>query len=322
MAAGVVAAVYLLGAIVVALRLWVARLPGMSVIGGLPRESLVAVGLAQVLGIALGFAAILAGILFSIDPAKPRDHHRRFNEKTRRGKARHLLEAILLVAVLLVPAVLAGRSGDITVPRAGRDVVRIVVIGLTLAWVLLYLHVRARVAERFTKDWRDERRVLLSAGLVGVLLLPALVAFWGAQPLEPALACAGEPVETHAGVLVGDTGRRLFLGEPAKPGKDKDRILVGLPSDEVHELHVGSDALEQRCTGHSAIPPPVISQAAARIWHGRVVLRFRLDREAHMTVRVTHGSTGRPLPRRRYNVKLAASDDQGRVARPVSLHVP
>ena len=86
MAAGVVAAVYLLGAIVVALRLWVARLPGMSVIGGLPRESLVAVGLAQVLGIALGFAAILAGILFSIDPAKPRDHHRRFNEKTRAAR--------------------------------------------------------------------------------------------------------------------------------------------------------------------------------------------------------------------------------------------
>jgi hypothetical protein len=252
LAAGVVAAVYLLGAVVIALRLWVARLPGMSVIGGLPRESLVAVGLAQVVGIALGFAAILAGILFSLDPASPRTRHRRFGQKGSRGKVLHILEAILLTSALLLPAVIWGRRADITVPRSGGEIARIVAIVLMFAWVLLYLHFRARVRERFSRRWKDERRVLLSAGLVGVLLLPALVAFWGAQPLESALACVGDGAQRHEGVLVGDTTRRLYLGEPMRPADDQDRVLVALPPDHVNELYVGSSALEHQCT---AAPP-------------------------------------------------------------------
>ena len=372
--AGLVAAVYVLGGIVIALRLFAARLPALTVVGGLPRESLVAVGLAQVLGVALVAAALVAGLLFSVDRRRPPRRHFRFNHKTNKARETwraehalrvaqaaqetqateghkaveraeqrqkaveqevepgswvlHILESAVLTIFLLGPAVGSALITDTTPWRwellLGAGCV------IAVPWVLLYMHLRARIRERFATDWQSVRRVLLSAALVGGLLLPNLVAFWSVQPLQAALACVEPPVGDHPGVLVGETEKRLYVGEPPEASGDERRTLVSFPADTVRELYVGNDDAKQSCGKSSKSQPPTITKLTARSWHGRVLLSFRLSRAARVTAILWRNGTpvrahpftghaglnrlrlgrqdGSALPQGRYQLELSARD--------------
>src|SRR4051812_4682726 len=138
--AGAIAIVYVLGGLVVSLRLFLAGLPALSLLGSLPRQSLVTTGLAEVVAPALlaGTVAWAAAIAFPSEERHAR--HSTFKEKPNaQAKVMHCGEAIALALLLLGPglAVSVQRSAPWRSGRGGW--VAVVAFLVLVSWSLLYM---------------------------------------------------------------------------------------------------------------------------------------------------------------------------------------
>lgn len=257
--------VYLTGGAIVGLRLAAANLPTTAVVGQLPRNVLISVGLAEGLLPIIILAAAYMGLRSLLyqkgTQTWPRDRldemwGAKAEDQDWRAMGLHILWTVAATIVVLAPAVaVAVLREDSTLHRNTGffwQVIGVIAV-LTFLLMLLYLNMRARLVNRVRRRYRDDMTAvgptLLHSLLVVVALVPGSIAFWSARPLERATACltplpaAAAQSMTVNGYLVGDTSDHVYIGEMG----GHHPALVSLPSAQVRDLVTGQNADAADC---------------------------------------------------------------------------
>jgi hypothetical protein len=245
--AGALALVYAAGGGVLALRLYLADLPSRTVVGQLPRDLLISVGLAQIVLPAAGVAGLYAAARLLLWPTPaPRRFVRQWDE-------RRWLE---LVAAGAIPALLVTTGMALGVDRervgwSGLSWLLPVTFLLTLLVVLVALNVRARLAERYgdtERRWNTAGSVVRMSLVCALAFVPACVVFAGTIRLLDAKVCttAGSTSEQSVqGVLIGETSDRTYIGQTKRP--HKPLLVFSVPMSQITETFIGGDAGSRAC---------------------------------------------------------------------------
>ena len=243
--AAVVAVIYLLGALVLALRLQTHQLPTLGVLSNLPRELVISVGMTYAVVPWLVAAAAVA--LFWLLRKKTPEASESTRLVTRAEVIRCLVVAAVGVAFAWV--VLWELGTDVTVWDP---------IGLAASAVLVALLATAlwRLASRRDEGTRTRgTAIVLAAAFAGLVVVPPFVAIGARAPLDPAQLCGEGP--THLkGWLVGEAGDRVYIGENVSPHRIVSATRTG-------ELYVGPDATAALLCGDERLLEPTSDQLVA-----------------------------------------------------------
>jgi hypothetical protein len=246
--AGAVAAVYLLGGIVIALRLLFDGFSAgtvVTLIGQLPRELVITTAMLEVIGLA-AIVGIAMALCFGgwdgprerrrvTDPALARDTDK-LTAKPRRGLTFAFM--ILVSLAFTVPAFVqatdaggAARTARLTAVGFGL----LVTFALVAAgWFLI-----RRLAR---KDWSRLPKAVAAGGIwAAMAVVPALM-FAGLLDFENAQACTTGSATPVRGVLVGETPEHLLLATDV----DDEESVLSLPVDGVTKSEYG-DLTEFLC---------------------------------------------------------------------------
>jgi uncharacterized membrane protein len=252
-AAGAVGLVYVAGGAILALRLKATELPSTAVLGQLPRDFLISLGVSHGLLPGLGAAVLFGGYRGTNLGHRPwedklqRRHARSFTDKRNdagslsfwNGPAWHVLSAGLVAAAVagatLVSAAAYERSGESLLSRQP-DYYAVLVSGafvFMFLTLLLYKNLRWRIAKRYVHNYRTAAAVVWHSLLVGGLFVLALIAFWGTRPLPEARVCL-KPEPQRAAALgeffIGETSNRVYVGE--------GRAIRSVPLDQVRSVRI------------------------------------------------------------------------------------
>jgi hypothetical protein len=253
--AGAVAAVYLLGGLIYALRLGFDGFDIeaiVSVLGQLPRETLITAGLVEGIG-----PAVLVGLLAALGSGLVRRPKPRGAERPGRWPASlwpavwNRQEAqsnedldrlttgpkpfwffvfwILLASALVTPAVvLAIETEELSVDFITAPIGWSVTFSVVLAgWYALRKIGRT--------DWARLWRALAAGGVwAGMALTPAVM-FGAAVVLEPTRVCVRDADEHQTGDLIAETKERLLLAT----GIGDERAVLSLPTARVRRVEYG-----------------------------------------------------------------------------------
>ncbi len=238
--AGAVALVYAVGGGVLALRLFLEDLPSRTIVGQLPRDLLISVGLAQIVLPGVAIAALYAAvrILLGTTP-EPRRLVDQWAAPSRRGW-------IELTAASAVPALAIAAYGALRVPRhqLGWDLAWLLPAALLLSMliVLVALRLRAGLAVAYRDRWNERRPIVWMTLVVWLGTLPACLVFAGTFPLLDAKVCIRGGSE-QTGLLIGETNERIYIGESS----GAPRRVISLPQSEVTKTFIGGKAGTERC---------------------------------------------------------------------------
>jgi hypothetical protein len=249
LAAGAVALVYAAGGGVLALRLYLSHLPSLTVVGQLPRAVLVSIGLAQIVLPTFAVAGLYAvWRVLSAKTAPPTRLISQWEQHSRRG----WLE---LVAASAVPAVavtvtLRLRAHNVRGGSKGWEWLLPLAFLITMLAVLFGLNLRAWLVARYgesARTWNAARPVILMSLVVALVLAPICFLFAGTLVgLRTVKVCT--TASSVAGVLVGETGDRTYVGEVRRKGKPYTALLVySIPRSEISETIIGHGPVRVPC---------------------------------------------------------------------------
>jgi hypothetical protein len=253
--AGLVAIVYVAGAVVLGLRLAFQDLPWGNVLSQLPRELLLSVGAGQVL-----LPALLLGALYGLYrllrerrprlPSAPRWRDKgKDSRKAARGYVGML--ALMFLPLLVTMAVRVATHGDHVRGRpilVGFAVLLPAAVAVRESRSVLIRRQKKRLKEQpdaealATSWWNSLRAAATMAGIYAVATIPVAMVAAGSVPFSEAKVCTADRHELE-GVLVGETSDRVYLGERG----DKPRRLVVLPLPKVEEMFIGEDVDDSEC---------------------------------------------------------------------------
>jgi uncharacterized membrane protein len=174
------------------LRLFFERLPSQAVIGQLPRELLITIGLTNV-----AFPALLVGTIYTVirlhrgPRAKPA-RIRRWDQ----GKARHRLKLILAAFLLAILSILPGFMLVVWYRKQLNRSMWYLLLALAITTVIMLLIIN--LWARLARAYRSRRRfnswqaIALSTLLVAAAVIPASIVFGAAFPLLDVKLCATE----------------------------------------------------------------------------------------------------------------------------------
>lgn len=235
--AGAVGAVYLLGALVLALRLQTHDLPTLAVLSNLPRELVISVGLTYAV-VPWLLTAVAVAVFWFLREEAPRARR-----SARPVSVLEVARALILTAVVVPVAWLALRQLDGSFGIWDAFVLSVTLLVLTLlanaVWRVL--------ANRYAETWSRPVAIGVAAALAGLVTVPAFVEVGARAPLADAQLCVEDGVHLK-GWLVGEAGDRVYLGENVDPHR-----IVSAP--RTGELYVGPDATEEDiCRADRATP--------------------------------------------------------------------
>lgn len=240
--AGFVAIVYVTGGAVLAIRLKENGLPWEPVVGQLPREFLISVGLSQVMlpALAVGGLYGVARVVFRGPVPKMR---RLRHPTTRKHPLRWIGHTLLIAALLFAAAVLWSNVGGW---NRGWLALGAVLIGA------LTSEARGRLAQPKRHRWRSLGTAGLMAAAYAAAAVPLSIVIFAGASLNEAKLCAS-PGFAESGLLIGQTSDRVYLGEAKTylPPQATPRISI-FPTAQVEELFVGADAGGARCDARGA----------------------------------------------------------------------
>lgn len=254
LAAGFVAVVYTAGGGVLALRLYLAHLPSRTIVGQLPRELVISVGLAQVVLPVLGVAAVYAIYrFFRGTSAPPRRLVRQWKVRSWRGWA--TLVAASAIPALMAAGALAWADEEVRGGVKGLLWLAPATFLLTLLVVLIALGVRARLAERYVtpekNEWDKPAALIPMTILVALASVPTAVVLAGAYlPLLDAKVCTTTGLEV-TGLLIGETSDRTYIGEEER-GPTGPLLMFSVPRTQITETFIGGDASSRPCSAVDA----------------------------------------------------------------------
>lgn len=244
--AAVVGTVYLLGALILALRLQTNDLPTLAVLSNLPRELVISVGLTYAVAPWLLAAAAVAIFWFVREQAPAAPASKRLVRPSEVARSAGLAAAGLLAAWLSVRE-LGGRFTWWDAVALGAAVVAVTLLANAL-WRLL--------SRRYGQAWSKPALVALASSLAGLVAVPVLVEVGARAPLAEAQLC-GEGSTHLRGWLVGEANDRVYIGENVDPHR-----IVSAP--RTGELYVGPEATESfLCRGERALRPTADQLVAA-----------------------------------------------------------
>lgn len=251
--AALVALVYVIGALVLGLRLALQDLPWANVVSQLPREFLLSVGAGQVL-----LPALLLGALYGLyrllrkkrpllegesgrAPHLPMRPPRWRDKGADRRKAvgGYVIALVLmlmpLAGVLLARGVLGHEAPKLTAILVGL---------LVLPFAIAVREARAGILRQTKgmRDWKSLNAAAAMALFYTAAAVPAAMVAAVSVPFSEAKVCMAGP-HSAKGALVGETSDRIYLGELG----DKPLRIVVLPLSRVEEMFVGEDAKESPC---------------------------------------------------------------------------
>jgi hypothetical protein len=238
--AGVVGLVYAVGGGALALRLYLEDLPSLTVVGQLPRAYLISIGLTQIVLPGLAVAALYAAGRLLVGSAAPRPE-RLAGPWPRRSWT----ELVAVSAPLALVATVLGASPAITRDGLSGKVVWLLALGfvVNLIVMLVALRLRAAVAARHASTWNALRATTWMTLIVLLAVLPACILFAGTFRLLDAKVCMA--THSESGVLIGETGDRVYIGESAE--SKGPRRVVSVPLSQVRELFIGGRAATKNC---------------------------------------------------------------------------
>lgn len=249
--------IYLTGGLVLALRLFFADTEWEIVIGQLPREVLISIGMAEVVLPSLAVAALygafrLKGGSTAIGPQVLKEPWTAELERIEKGK--FAATAVVIGGLLVLPggiwAATAHDPGKLTLlPVAWA-------ISSLLAWAAL--NARARIWKRFPDEaWNGLRAVALMMVVVALVVIPGSIAFWAARPLSDARVCVVGQTEPVDGLFIGETSNRVYVAG-FTAGSDP-REISSIPTARIERVRIGPDAEAEGCpapTASGSTPTP------------------------------------------------------------------
>ena len=248
LAAGAIALVYAAGGGVLALRLYLAHLPSLTVVGQLPRGVLVSIGLAQIVLPTAVVAALHAAyrVLKGVS-ASPRWLVSQWTKRSRRGWLK-------LVAASAVPAaavaLLVWRTAkNIRGGPKGLEWFLPLSFAITLLVVVIGLNLRARLVAAYgdtASSWSAARPVVYMSLVVALVVAPICFLFAGTLvKLRQVKVCTmnGRPVK---GVIIGETGDRTYVGGTGK--STVPHFVFSIPQSGITRTVIGShERVEASC---------------------------------------------------------------------------
>ena len=252
LAAGFIGLVYAAGAGVLALRLYLAHLPSRTIVGQLPRDLLISVGLAQVVLPVLAVAALYATYRFLRGAAPPPKRLvRQWTERSWRASAEVI--GASAVPAFVVAGVIALGANSV---RGGSkqllwlDPVQklsLLAFLLTVLAVLVALNLRARLVDRFGNPeslWSTRRPIIRMTLVVALASAPICVILSGSFfPLLDAKVCTSQ--SEVIGVLIGETSDRTYIGETDR--RTGPLLVFSVPGSEIMETFIGGNAGLRPC---------------------------------------------------------------------------
>jgi hypothetical protein len=250
--AGFVALIYAAGGSVLVLRLFAEGLPSRTVVGQLPRDLLISVGLAQIVLPALAVAAIYGAVRLlwkTPPPTRLVKLWKSTSSDELEPEARRSSSWLILFSVAAVPAAALTVIAGFRLQRA--HWLLIFSFLLTFLVTLVALNLTARLAMRYptSSAWNARRPILLMALVVAFAVLPACLVLAGTINLLSATACLTNGSQVP-GLLVGETNDRVYIGDPEyadlkKTKKYKKRDVYSIPLSHVKATLIGG-----RTTAH------------------------------------------------------------------------
>lgn len=235
---GLVTLVYLAGGFVLGLRMSLHQLPVLPVVGQLPKEFLISMGISQVL-----LPALVVGGLYVLyrlrqgptvaTPAAPLWSSRSAPEK------RTLLAGALTIACLLLLIAL-----PVSLVRIGWDwrlLFLPVALAVTSVTVWAGLEARARIRAAYSDSWNGAQPIALMSAVAALCAIPPSIVIFGLVPLSDAQICASGGIH-YKGLFIGETDSRVYVGENVRPAR-----IVSVPLTQVEELFLGEKAVSIAC---------------------------------------------------------------------------
>ncbi|HEU4598395.1 MAG TPA: hypothetical protein VFS26_01485, partial [Solirubrobacterales bacterium] len=243
--AGVVAMLYVLGGLVIALRMSFDHFSVASVVttvAQLPRELVISTAMLNVLLPALTFGLLVAlGVaFFHVVKGLPR------RRASRRGLTRLEGVAPVLVAALLVsPAVghVIASQGLGTVLLSSLLGLIVTALGALVAWTAT-----KAVA---TGSWHLGAKLLAIGGMAAAVAATPAVMFAASLDFEDALVCTTESPLPETGELIGEGGGRVLLEEEF----GSEASVRSLPSERVTKTEFGDLSSTFSCPAPPGSPP-------------------------------------------------------------------
>jgi hypothetical protein len=248
--AGIVTGVYLLGGLVIGLRLLFDHFEFSAVastLGQLPREPVIATALIDVIAPAalIGLAlALLYGLLGS-----PRPHRDADPDLTTVKWPWLLFVGLgLLALVLAVPGAWVAHVNEGPMPLLR------VLVGAIFAFPILVAcwYLKRQIA---TTPWSRMLRAMAAGGLTAVALLVPMLLVSSARPFERVQGCIPGAQRPFEGRLIGESGKRYLIEEQF----GKEAGVVALPAGNVTLSESGD------LSSRFACPLPAGEKAAARV---------------------------------------------------------
>lgn len=287
--AGIATILYVVGGIVVGLRLWYARLPTWAVVNQLPRELLITEALVYV-AVPLALAAV---VFASVSPFRRRIQTRPESVSdlydwlhVMRFRIRRLY-TVGAAVVIIVATVFISFRGDTF--EEGYDfaaiwrflVLALVVTALTailssVSVGALDLRVLAdglhqeetmTASDDSLKEWSGLRRALMhrpprlrlivDGALASLPLLPIFIAFGSTVPLPNVKGCALEAKYGRVGELIAHSAQTVYMG--VRDDHLGQRLVVAIPMGRLEEALIASDStdLDPDPDGPPPCDPPV-----------------------------------------------------------------
>jgi hypothetical protein len=274
--AGVVALVYLLGGIVLALRLAFDRFSVeaiVALIGQLPRETVITAGLVEAIAPA-ALLGIVAGLGYGLfNRPGPREHP---DDRLNKGPLWQLklVGLVFLAAALVAPAVVwvvikEGPTMDLWTSLFGGAITYAAVCA---GWFVLRQIGRHKPSNStHTRPWyRLTRAVAAGAVWAGMALVPAVM-LAAVIPFDTARVCIEGRPTPQSGVLIADTKERVLIGISMRDrmGSDEQQrqAVVSVPARIVSRVEYGDLSRTSKCPiparGTMGMPPTTPRGTAA-----------------------------------------------------------
>ena len=241
--AGLVAGIYMIGGVVIALRLLFhhAALQGIvTAVGQLPRDSVLATALLNVIAPAVGIGLLLAVLYGAFGQPKSRGDSG--DSLTTGKRAIGFLVLVLAIVTLgTLPGLIVALRND------GLSLLIFVVLGygavVTAGIATACLYWVRRVGRQ--EGWAQIGRAVAAGGLWAVIAIVPMTMLAGAKTFERAQICTTPGQPPLKGRLIGQSSERLLLEE----NFSKVESIVAIPTAEVTESEYGDLSSTFACPG-------------------------------------------------------------------------
>lgn len=232
--AGIIVGVYVLGGLVIALRLLFDDYDFnavVTVLGQLPREPVIATALLDVIGPALTVGLLVALFCGALD--RPRSGKAEASAEGFWKQARRVLLFALLALALCAWAILEAHSTDGWSLLLGLGAL----LGVAVTCAALFIS-RSLIGHVSRESWPRFYRAVAAGGALALVALTPAVMTASAYPFERVVVCSSESQVPQRGLLIGEGGGRVLIEQST----EGEAAVVSLPTDNVTQSEFGDIA--------------------------------------------------------------------------------